>query len=243
MAEVLVVCEGQTEREFCRTVIAPYLATRGIHFAGTLAGKAFKKRPGIGTWQLYRKEMLRHAARRGRHVGVMVDYYGMPLSWPGRENAPEQAIDNRGSYVEGMLREDLPELSGRFHPCVAFHEFESLLFVDHAATALSLSIAEGCEDEKIVARRNAELVKIKDRVLGHVERINDSYQTKPSKRIEDLFTAYDKSFGGIQAALDAGLPKLRAGCPWLDRWLKSLESLGSEDDDGNVTITVQSDNT
>ncbi|WP_182871224.1 DUF4276 family protein [Stieleria mannarensis] len=237
MIEVLVVCEGQTEREFCKTVIASHLATRGIHFAGTLAGKAGKKRPGIGTWQLYRKEIRRHAARQERHVGMLVDYYGMPQSWPGRMNAPNQAIDNRGQYVEQSLREDLSELAGRFHPCVALHEFESLLFVDHEATALSLSIAEGCFDEETVRARGAELARIKDGVQDHVERINDSYHTKPSKRIDELFSAYDKAFGGIEAARAAGLSSLHAGCPWLDRWLRTLESLGKNARDGNAPAT------
>jgi len=227
MVDVLIVCEGHTERDFCKAVIAPHLAGWGIRFAGTLAGKADKKRLGIGRWALYRKEALRLAGQQGRHVGVLVDYYGMPTDWPGREQASQQAIDNRGQFVENSLRDDLPELTGRFHPCVALHEYESLLFVEPESTSLTLSVAEGCLDEAVVDKRGAALAAIKDSFQGHVERINDSYETKPSKRCQNIFTGYDKVFSGVEAAKEAGVTTLRSGCPWLHRWLTALESLGA----------------
>ncbi len=58
MREVIVVCEGQTEGEFCKSVIAPYLLTHGIHLAGKLAGKPNRRQRGIRNWQAYRKERL-----------------------------------------------------------------------------------------------------------------------------------------------------------------------------------------
>lgn len=30
MLDVLVLCEGRTEREFCKSVVAPYIASRGV---------------------------------------------------------------------------------------------------------------------------------------------------------------------------------------------------------------------
>jgi len=97
MREVIIVCEGQTEREFCKSVIAPCLVTHGIHLAGKLAGKPNRRQGGIRNWQAYRMDLLRTARERDdRHVGLLVDYYAMPKNWPGRENAPNIPIDERG---------------------------------------------------------------------------------------------------------------------------------------------------
>jgi hypothetical protein len=46
MLDMIVICEGQTEREFCRAAIAAYLAASGIALAGTLVGKPQKNAAG-----------------------------------------------------------------------------------------------------------------------------------------------------------------------------------------------------
>jgi len=132
MLDLIVLCEGQTEREFCRALIAPHVAAGGIALAGTLVGKPQRRIGGIRPWPIYRSELLRLAkARPDRHVAVLVDYYAMPDSWPGRADSRKKPIAQRGSHVEEMLRSDLHDfLPHRFHPCVQLHEFESLLFVD-----------------------------------------------------------------------------------------------------------------
>ena len=69
MLEVIVVCEGQTEREFCREIIAPFVALHGVSLAGTLVGKPQNKRGGIRSWPAYRSELLKLAKERvDRHA-------------------------------------------------------------------------------------------------------------------------------------------------------------------------------
>lgn len=224
MRDVLVLCEGQTEREFCRSVLAEYMAAHGVALAGTLVGKPQRKQGGVQEWPVYRKELLRLAKERAdRHVGVMVDYYAMPHSWPGRSEAAKQPPDQRGEYVETRLREDLePEIGPRFEPCVQLHEFESLLFVDPDTTALSIAVG-GWSSPEYGAK---QLSKIKAEFGDDVEKIDDSPETAPSKRIVGVFRGYDKVFWGVTAVKDVGLEALRAGCPWLDRWLGRLQSIG-----------------
>lgn len=225
MLEVLVLCEGQTEREFCRDVVGPYLAARDIALAGTLVGKPQRKQGGVREWPVYRNELLRLAKQRGhRHVAVLVDYYAMPDSWPGRSDSRNKPTAERGSHVEEMLRKDLgSDLSGRFHPCVQLHEFESLLFVDPDTAALSIAVGGGVPAHQIVADK---MKTIKKNCGGLVEQINDSPQTAPSKRLTLIMPGYDKVAWGVTAAADVSLATLRAGCPWLDRWLTELEGLG-----------------
>jgi hypothetical protein len=225
MLEVIVLCEGHAEREFCRSVLAPHVAARGVALSGTLVGKPQSKRGGIGKWSSYRDELLRLASQRaGRHLAVLVDYYAMPHSWPERARAGTLPREHRGSHVETALRNDLrSELGTAFHPCVQLHEFESLLFVDPELSALSVAIGGGLANHHQLAQ---DMTKIKLDCGGSAEFINDSPQLAPSKRLTKLIPGYDKVGWGVTAAADVEVPVLRAGCPWLDRWLKSLEALG-----------------
>lgn len=226
MRDVLVLCEGQTEREFCRQVLASHIAGAGVAVAGTLVGKPGRKRGGVSAWQRYRRELLRLAAERpDRHVAVLVDYYAMPDDWPGRRTSAGQPCAARGTAVENALVADLATaLPGRFHPCVQLHEFEALLFVDPARTAASLS--RFCEP--LLSRNlHARLEEIRSAAGETVEHINDSPETAPSKRLRAAVAGYDKVAWGVDIARQIGLDDLRAGCPWLDRFLTRLELLGS----------------
>lgn len=224
MLELIVLCEGQTEREFCRNVVAPYVGTDGIALAGTLVGKPQRKRGGIRPWPTYRNELLRLAKERSiRHLAVLVDYYAMPECWPGRVTSKRLPLSQRGLHVEDELRTDLAvELPGRFHPCVQLHEFESLLFVDPDMSALSIAVGGGLSRHEHVAQRMKD---IKTKCGGSVEAINDDPETAPSKRLIKLISGYDKVAWGVTAAEDVSMPTLRAGCPWLDRWLTTIVDL------------------
>ena len=224
MLDIIVLCEGHTEREFCRSVIAPYAAERGIALAGTLVGKPQRKHGGVRPWPAYRAELLRLAnGRSDRHVALLVDYYAMPDSWPGRSDSQQKPIAERGSYVENQLRANLQnELHGRFHPCVQLHEFESLLFVQPDISALSIAVGGGPNTHDGVARR---MMAIRVACGGSVEQINDGPETAPSKRLANIIPGYDKVAWGVTAAADVSLPTLRGGCPWLHRWLTELEGL------------------
>jgi hypothetical protein len=224
MREVIVLCEGQTEKEFCRSVIAPAVASHNVTLSARLGGEPQQRRGGIREWDAYRKEVLKLGRQRmDWHVALLVDYYAMPSSWPGRGSASAKPPDERGRHVEEAIRSDLSiELGTRIVPCVQLHEFESLLFVDPAATAQRLaSLATDLRSEQLTAALSAVVT-----ACGGVERIDDSPQTAPSKRIKAIAARYDKVGWGIPAVEAAGLPVLRAGCPWLDRWVSALEQLG-----------------
>jgi Domain of unknown function (DUF4276) len=225
MSDVVVVCEGQTEREFCREVVAPHLAPRGVYLAGTLRGKPGRKRGGIASWASYRGELIRLAKERStRHVGVLVDYYRLPPDWPGRTVAATKPVPHRGPFIETALKADLlDELGDRFVPCIEVHEFESLLFVEPETSALTIAIGAGLDDYELVA---AQLAAIKSKCGGDAEAIDDSPQTAPAKRIISIVPGYDKVGWGVPAAADVSLNALRSGCRWLDRWLTSLEAIG-----------------
>jgi hypothetical protein len=95
------------------------------------------------------------------------------------------------------------------------HEFEALLFSD--CKAFATAIGHPAAEPKLQEIRNQ---------FQTPEEINDSPVTAPSKRIEAIIPGYDKPLGGTLAALEIGLPKIRAACPHFRNWLEILELLG-----------------
>ena len=227
MLEVLVLCEGQTEREFCNGLLSPCLAEHGVAMRATLRGKPQRKRGGMCGWDVYQRELIRlPGGRRDCHVAVLADYYKMDGTWPGRPEAPKRDPLDRGRFVEQSLRQAMePRLGSRFHPCVALHEFESLMFVSPRISADTLSRAGSGGHSAGLAKDLAAVVAEFD---GSVELINDSEVGAPSKRLQQLVPGYDKVAFATLVAGAVGIDNLRKGCPWLDRWLDGLEKCASQ---------------
>lgn len=225
MPDVIVVCEGHTERAFCRDVLAPEFANRGVFLRAMLLGKQRGRGGGIVPWAICRRELEIYSREHATwHVALLVDYYAMPHDWPGRATAPSLPPDQRGRHVEQQLVATMRAASGdRFHPCVQVHEFESLLFVDPAATVAALAAAAAIEPSS----RDRTIAALQRIVAdaGGVERIDDHRHSSPARRIRSLVAGYDKVAWGPLAAAAVTLPVLRRGCPWLGRWLDALDSL------------------
>jgi len=94
------------------------------------------------------------------------------------------------------------------------HEFEALLFSDCEAFSRAIGQPELA----------LELTAIRDG-FDTPERINDSPETAPSKRVLALKLSYQKPLLGALAALEIGLEKIRAECPHFDGWVRRLEAL------------------
>lgn len=154
----------------------------------------------------------------------MVDYYGLPRAglgaWPGREAASALPYPDNVSSIEQALLEDVKQEMGegfdssRFIPFVMIHEFEALLFSDCAIFAAAIRRAD----------LTSRFQGIRD-VFPNPEQIDDSPETAPSKRIEDLLPRYQKPLMGILAAHAIGLEAMRAECPHFDGWLERLETV------------------
>jgi hypothetical protein len=57
------------------------------------------------------------------------------------------------------------------------------------------------------------------------EKINDSPETAPSKRIGAQFPGYEEPLLGVQAVLEITLAQIPSECPHFDCWLQRLEAL------------------
>ena len=222
MARLLIHVEGQTEEDFVNKVLAPYLHDLGYtSVSARLLGNARQRirRGGIRAWMSVRNDILNHLKQdEGVLATTMVDYYGLPETWPGRAEAPFQAFADRADTVERELLKDVSNEIGadfdkrRFVPYVVMHEFEGLLFSD------PLRFGRG------IARPNlsSEFQAIRDE-FATPEEINDSPEGAPSKRIKKLISGYQKPVMGVLASQEIGVDAIRRECPLFAGWLSKLE--------------------
>ena len=94
------------------------------------------------------------------------------------------------------------------------HEFEGLLFSDPSRLASALRRQDLAQ----------KLWEIRHE-FPTPEHIDDSPQSAPSKRIQNLFPRYRKVQMGERAARAITLEKIRQECPLFDAWLTTLENL------------------
>ena len=214
--------EGQTEESFVNRVLAPHLYDCGYTSVGArLLGNARQRsrRGGIRRWEVVRDGILSHLkADEGLSVTTMVDYYGLPTTWPGRAEAPALPFPDRAGAVESEILDDVSGELGddfdrrRFIPYVIMHEFEGLLFSDPEGFGRGIGRADLPQEFRAI--RNE---------FETPEHINDSPTTAPSKRVLGLVPGYQKPLFGILAALEIGLEAIRRGCPQFSDWVARLE--------------------
>lgn len=224
MARLLVIVEGETEETFVEEVLSSHLYAHGYLAVSARRIGLGHRRGGIVGWPAARRDILRHLKQdRAWLVTTMVDYYALPQhgpkAWPGRAEAGGLPSARKAETVQNAIRADIATGMGksfdpaRFLPFVVMHEFEGLLFSDCAR------FAEGIGQPELAPDFQA----IRD-LFATPEEINDSPQTAPSKRVEALVPGYTKPLFGTLAALEIGLPAIRAECPHFRAWLERLEA-------------------
>jgi len=225
MADLYIVVEGYGEQGFLRKCVAQHLGTRGVYAHAALVGKPGHK-GGVRPWPAVRKDIMNFLKMnrndRPIHVSMMFDYYGMPLTWPGRSGASEKPTTERSLYIEKQLASDIAScmgdgfISDRFIPYVQMHELEALVLAKpDNLTAEFLNQDEAIEELKI-------------NIAGMPpEEINDGPTTAPSKRIISYIPEYGKRKAQATANILylTGLRDLRELCPHFNEWLTKLENL------------------
>ena len=225
MQRLLVHVEGQTEESFVNRTLSPHLV-EGFRYADVrarLLGNARQRlrRGGIRPWDSVRKDIVRHLqGDRAALATTMVDYYGLPNTWPGRIESTQAPFTEKAAIIEKELREDITSALGdgapdRFIPFVVMHEYEGLLFSDPPGFAQAVGRPELAVDFQAIRGRFAT-----------PEEINDSPETAPSKRVAELIPDYQKPLMGVQAAVAIGLDAIRRECPHFDDWVCRLEEAG-----------------
>lgn len=215
----LILVEGQTEEQFVKEVLSPYLSAKtGLWLTPTIvvtkvvkAGSNFKG--GLSSFDQVRRDISRLLQNTSAKViTTLFDYYGLPRDFPGMETRPRGSGLDRVRHVQSAFRECFPD--GRFMPFLALHEFEAWLYCDLGPRVEWIYL--GGDLAPLRAARDA---------VTTPEEINENYETAPSRRIINAFPRYQKPLHGPMAALEIGIDAIRHQCPHFHDWLRKLEEL------------------
>ena len=210
MIRVAISVEGQTEYEFCRQILAPYLKQRGIELT-TIIVETKREKCGLkhkgGCVTLSRvKSEISKLLPSFDYVTTFYDLYGFggvkDITADELEQKMFDLFNNR-----------------KFIPYIQKYEFETLLFSEP-------SYYEEYFDN---VQAKIDIEKIISSCGGNIEDINNSKETAPSKRIIKFFDDYDedfdKVFHGYSIIDDIGLDRVIEQCPRFSKWIEKIESL------------------
>ncbi len=218
MKRVIIICEGQTEQEFCKEVLYHFFLTKKIIVERPLIKKSGG---GIVNWTALKSEVEIHLKKdKTAVVTTLIDFYGIRAkhgfpNWGEKDKIGDKF--EMMDYIETAMKENIvASLNHRFIPYIQLHEFEGLL-LNNLSVFTSRFDADDFVNlsalEKIIAENpNPEL-------------INDGADTAPSKRLEKLIKRYKKTKDGAAIAKAIGIEKMREKSKRFNNWISTLENI------------------
>lgn len=222
MREVIVFAEGPTEERFIKQVVAPALHGLQIYLKPQLLRTSQSGRGGalsIDRILLNARNTLRQ--KPNAVLSSFIDLYGLDTDFPAFEESQKLAdVHQRVALLEQALHRAVVEHVGcradRFLPHIQPYEYEGLLFSNVDVLAAI---------EPTWGKALGALRKVRD-LFDSPEHINDSYETKPSKRLENLLhPKYKKTTHGPRAATRISLETMERECAHFRAWMNRLRGL------------------
>lgn len=128
MKRVIIICEGGTERDFCKNVLAPHLIHHNIYIQAPLIKRSMG---GIVRWPILKKEIETHLLGPNVIVSTFIDYYGLYQKYDFPKWIEGERITDKNSrmdFLENAMKADISDAGRyRFIPYLQLHEFEGLL--------------------------------------------------------------------------------------------------------------------
>ncbi len=130
MKRLFIVVEGQTEEEFVRTMLRPYLFSCGIYDVNPILIRTSKSgRGGFVNYDHLKNTVIPLLKSQGADVVVstFVDYFRIPHNTPQYEQCMLSGSSrDKVDALERCIGDDINDR--RFVPYIQLHEFEALLF-------------------------------------------------------------------------------------------------------------------
>jgi hypothetical protein len=140
------------------------------------------------------------------YVATFYDFYGF-------SNRPTNDVDKLESIIYQLFNNDI-----KFIPYIQKYEFETLLF------SKPEYFTDYFGNDEVTKKMQSIINDYQD-----IELINDSIQTAPHKRLEELFKLenekYDKIFHGEGIAFDIGLDIIRKNTKRFNNWIDKILSI------------------
>lgn len=216
MKRLIIICEGETEQEFCKDVLYSHFISKDIAIEAPLIKKTMG---GIVAWEYIKSQILLHLTE-DVVVTMLIDYYGIKDYHNFPKWVESKAIVNkidRMAFLENAMKEDIDDsVRFRFIPYIQLHEFEGLLFNNIDTFRRNIPENEFTDIRELESLINNH---------ANPELINDGATTAPSKRLVKLISGYNKIVYGAILAQEIGLERLRAKAMRFNEWIVNLESI------------------
>ncbi len=215
MKHLLIICEGETELEFCKDVLHSHFIEKNICIHYPLIKKS---KGGIVKWDSLKKEIESHLKSfPAAYVTILIDFYGIEAkhNFPNFNGNYSDNESKVNAMEQGMKDSFEVSVQHRFIPYIQLHEFECFMFCSLETLKQNFKDIE------------ADFVALKAIVdeFSNVENINNGAETAPSKRLAKHIKGYDKVVHGACLTSSIGLPAIRSKCPRFDNWISQLENI------------------
>jgi hypothetical protein len=219
--QIYAIVEGPTEKQFIKELLAPFLAPKNIILTPVILSKPGEKGGDVKFSRAKRDIEKFLKQRADTQLTLMVDYYGIRNDWPGLDKSRRQPthtqkhdvlMKNTAAEIQRLFPEQNPRT--RFIPYFSMHEIEALYFCDADKLAQNLGVSKTAIEDIL-------------QECDEPEKINDSSETAPSKRLEALSQKFKKTTTGLTIAKAIGIPAMRATCPLFNAWITRLETTTS----------------
>ena len=214
MKRLIIICEGQTEVEFCKNVLLKHFSIKEIVIYSPLIKKSGG---GIVPWSTLKKQIELHLKEKDVFVTTFIDYYGIPdkYNYPNWQESKKIVDKNlRMDFLEQAMQDAINHK--RYIPYIQLHEFEGLLFNNIEVFDQNFNSTE--------LNTRQEIVQILS-TYPNPELINDNPKSIPSKRLEKLISGYSKIVFGTIIAEEIGLTNMRRKSPRFHNWINTLENI------------------
>ncbi len=224
MVEVIIFTEGPTEEKFVKAMLAPAFRPSQIYLKPQTLNTSQDAKGGAVSFDRL-KFNARNTLRQKPDaiLTTLIDLYGLATDFPGFDEAKKLTnVYSRVTALESDLHAAIIEhvgcQPGRFIPYIQPYEFEGLLFSD--VNALVLTEPDWKHHLPKLQAVRAD--------FDTPEHINDSFETKPSKRLEKLLVPkYKKTRHGPLAAERVTLARMEQECAHFRGWMTKLRGLSA----------------
>jgi hypothetical protein len=218
--KIFVICEGSTEEQFVKHLLQPQFDFYNVKITPTIIGEG-KNRGGNVTYNriLSKIKHLLYNMTPNCIVTTFIDFYGLNEEFPGKKESLqiidiEAKFNNFIKIFRNKLEIDFNITAKRIIPYIQMYEFEALLFSDSKILSSHIKTKE------------KNILDILKKFNNVPETINNSVNTAPSKRIENLCKdfIYKKNLHGILIANDIGYQKIVDKCFLFANWMQDIKS-------------------
>ena len=214
MKRLYILCEGQTEEDFIRIILNPWLQNMDVTaipiLCTTKRASAKKYKGGVSSFGKIKKELMRLCGEHPNEmITTMFDLYALPHDTPGLGNGLND-IYKKAEHIEKSITDNIGNRFGNMVFNLILHEFEGLLFSN-------VSMFENIADNNAMA-----ILRKVRAAVPTPEHINDSPETAPSKHIKSAIPEYAKVNDGIDIAAQIGIDKISSECCHFANWLAKL---------------------